>query len=132
MASETLPLDLGSIPESHHRALLRELRTGEMMERVQAEARQKVIAKENQREHRAIPGVGRRVARFDMGGYMQNYIKNRECARDTDYINWAIKRHPECRVNSVGTKIQAGYGTKKFEDEPRPSCRRVKFHKTYG
>ena len=93
---------------------------------------QKVIAKDNQREHRAIPGVGRLVARFDMGGYMQNYVKNRECARDTDYIKWAIKRHPECRVNSVGTRIQAGYGSKQFEDKPRPSCRRVKFHKTYG
>jgi len=132
MTSETLPLDLGSIPESHRSALLRELRTGEMMERVKAEARQKVIARENQREHKAIPGVGRLVARFDMGGYMQNYVKNRECARDTDYIKWAVKRHPECRVNSVGTKIQAGYGTKQVKDKPRPSCRRVKYHKNYG
>ena len=107
MVAETLPFDLGSIPESHQNALLRELRTGEMMERVKAEARQRVIAKDNQREHRAIPGVGRLVARFDMGGYMQNYVKNRECARDTDYVKWAVKRHPECRVNSVGTKIQA-------------------------
>ena len=121
----TLPFDLGTIPESHQRALLRELRTGEMMGRVQAEARQKVIAKDNQREHKAIPGVGRLVARFDMDGYMKNYIKDRECARYTDYIKWAIKRHPECRVNSVGTKTQVGYGTK---EEPR----RVKFHKNYG
>ena len=127
MASETLPFDLGSIPESHQRALLRELRTGEMMDRVKAEARQKVIAKENQREHRAIPGVGRLVARFDADGYLKNYVKSRECARDTDYIKWAVKRHPECRVNSVGTKTQVGYGTK--EEQPG---RRVKFHKTYS
>ena len=100
-----------------------------MMERVKAEARQKVIAKDNQREHRAIPGVGRLVARFDMGGYMQNYVKTRECARDTDYIKWAVKRHPECRVNSVGTKIQAGYGTK-LVTESRP--RNVKYHKSFG
>jgi hypothetical protein len=132
MASETLPFDLGSIPESHQAALLRELRTGEMMDRVKAEARQKVIAKDNQREHRAIPGVGRLVARFDADGYLKNYIKNRECARDLDYIKWAVKRHPECRVNSIGTKIQAGYGTKQFENKPRPSCRRVKFHKSFG
>ena len=132
MASETLPFDLGSIPESHQRALLRELRTGEMMDRVKAEARQKIIAKDNQREHGAIPGVGRLVARFDADGYLKNYGKNRECARDTDYIKWAIKRHPECRVNSVGTRIQAGYGSKQFEDKPRPSCRRVKYHKSYG
>ena len=130
--SSQLPFNLDSIPESHQRALLRELRTGEMMDRVKAEARQKVIAKENQREHRAIPGVGRLVARFDAAGYMQNYAKNTQCARDQDYIKWAVKRHPECRVNSVGTKIQAGYGTKQFEDEPRPSCRRVKFHQSYG
>ena len=129
MVSETLPLDLGSIPESHQAALLRELRTGEMMERVKAEARQKVIAKDNQREHRAIPGVGRLVARFDMGGYMQNYVKNRECARDTDYIKWAVKSHPECRVNSVGTKIQAGYGSK-LVTESRP--RNVKYHRSFG
>jgi hypothetical protein len=127
MASETLPFDLGSIPESHHRALLRELRTGEMMDRVKAEARQKVIAKDNQREHKAIPGVGRLVARFDADGYLKNYVKNRECARDPDYIKWAVKRHPECRVNSVGTKMQVGYGTK--EEQP---VRRVKFHKTYS
>ena len=127
MASETLPFDLGSIPESHHAALLRELRTGEMMDRVKAEARQKVIAKDNQREHKAIPGVGRLVARFDADGYLKNYVKNRECARDPDYIKWAVKRHPECRVNSVGTKMQVGYGTK----EERP-VRRVKFHKTYS
>ena len=119
MASETLPFDLGSIPESHHAALLR----------VKAEARQKIIAKDNQREHKAIPGVGRLVARFDMGGYMQNYVKTRECARDTDYIKWAVKRHPECRVNSVGTKIQAGYGTK-LVMESRP--RNVKYHKSFG
>ena len=129
MVAEALPFDLGSIPESHQNALLRELRTGEMMERVKAEARQKIIAKDNQRDHKAIPGVGRLVARFDMGGYMQNYVKNRECARDTDYIKWAIKRHPECRVNSVGTKIQAGYGTKLFT-ESRP--RNVKYHKSFG
>ena len=127
MASETLPFDLGSIPESHQAALLRELRTGEMMDRVKAEARQKVIAKENQREHRAIPGVGRLVARFDADGYMKNYAKNRQCARDPEYIKWAVKRHPECRVNSVGTKTQVGYGTK--EEQPG---RRVKFHKTYS
>jgi len=126
MVSETLPFDLGSIPESHQSALLRELRTGEMMDRVKAEARQKIIAKDNQREHRAIPGVGRLVARFDTDGYLKNYVKNRECARDTDYIKWAIKRHPECRVNSVGTKTQVGYGSKQ---EPG---RRVKFHKSYG
>ena len=125
MASQ-LPFNLDSIPESHQRALLRELRTGEMMDRVKAEARQKVIAKENQREHWAIPGVGRLVARFDAGGYMQNYAKNTQCARDQDYIKWAIKRHPECRVNSVGTKTQVGYGSKQ---EPG---RRVKFHKSYG
>ena len=129
MASETLPFDLGSIPESHQAALLRELRTGEMMDRVKAEARQKIIAKDNQREHRAIPGVGRLVARFDTDGYLKNYVKNRECARDTDYIKWAVKRHPECRVNSVGTKIQAGYGTKLYTDS-RP--RNVKFRKSFG
>jgi len=125
--SSQLPFNLDSIPESHQRALLRELRTGEMMDRVKAEARQKIIAKENQREHRAIPGVGRLVARFDAAGYMQNYAKNTQCARDQDYIKWAVKRHPECRVNSIGTKIQVGYGSKE-----RPSCRRVKFHKSYG
>ena len=125
--SSQLPFNLDSIPESHQRALLRELRTGEMMDRVKAEARQKIIAKDNQREHRAIPGVGRLVARFDAAGYMQNYAKNTQCARDQDYIKWAVKRHPECRVNSIGTKIQVGYGSKE-----RPSCRRVKFHKSYG
>ena len=125
MVAEALPFDLGSIPESHQNALLRELRTGEMMERVKAEARQRVIAKDNQREHRAIPGVGRLVARFDAGGYMQNYAKNTQCARDQDYIKWAIKKYPECRVNSVGTKTQVGYGTK---EEPGS---RVKIHKAY-
>ena len=124
--SSQLPFNLDSIPESHQRALLRELRTGEMMDRVKAEARQKIIAKENQREHRAIPGVGRLVARFDAAGYMQNYAKNTQCARDQDYIKWAVKRHPECRVNSVGTKTQVGYGSKEAPG------RRVKFHKSYG
>ncbi|MDP6717833.1 MAG: hypothetical protein QGF59_04240 [Pirellulaceae bacterium] len=124
--SQQLPFNLDSIPESHQRALLRELRTGEMMDRVKAEARQKIIAKENQREHRAIPGVGRLVARFDAAGYMQNYAKNTQCARDQDYIKWAVKRHPECRVNSVGTKTQVGYGSKQEPD------RRVKYHKSYG
>ena len=124
--SQQLPFNLDSIPESHQRALLRELRTGEMMDRVKAEARQKVIAKENQREHRAIPGVGRLVARFDAAGYMQNYAKNTQCARDQDYIKWAVKRHPECRVNSIGTKAQVGYGSKQEPD------RRVKYHKSYG
>jgi len=127
--SQQLPFNLDSIPESHQRALLRELRTGEMMDRVKAEARQKIIAKENQREHRAIPGVGRLVARFDAAGYMQNYAKNTQCARDQDYIKWAVKRHPECRVNSVGTKTQVGYGNK-LVTESFP--RNVKYHKSFG
>jgi len=127
-----IPFDLGTIPESHQRALLRELRTGEMMDRVKAEARQRIIAKDNQREHRAVNGLGRCVASFDAQGYFMNAAKNGQDGRDPDYIRWAVKRHPECRVNSVGTKVQAGYGGKHFEAKPRPSCRRVKYHRNYG
>lgn len=105
-----LSVDFGDLSESQMQDIADEMKTGHMQRMVDAEVRQRQIAQENQRDHRAIPGVGRLVARFDLDGYMSNFVRQGHSVRDGDYLKWVLKRHPEVRVRSGGTKTQVGYG----------------------
>ena len=81
------------------------------MEMWRATKNQKRIAKENQKDRKSIEGVGQHVASIDLGGYLGNMLFKNESYRDKDYMKWVMKRHPEVRVNSGGTKTQVGYST---------------------
>lgn len=102
-AWEALPTDLRN-------NIMKEIQTGHKFEMWRAERDQKKIAKDNQRERRAIDGVGQHVASIDLGGYLGNMLFKNESFRDKDYLKWVLKRHPEVKVNSVGTRKQVGYG----------------------
>jgi len=99
-----------ALPSNLRNDIIKEIQTGHKMEMWRATKNQKRVAKDNQRERRAIDGIGQHVASIDLGGYLANKIFKNESVKDKDYLNWVIKRHPEVRVNSKGTKLQVGYG----------------------
>ena len=99
---ENLPADLRN-------SIMKEITTGHKMEMWRAEQNQKRVAKDNQRERKSVDGLGRHVASIDLGGYLGNMITKNESVRDKEYLEWVMKRHPEVRVNSKGTKTQVGY-----------------------
>lgn len=99
-----------ALPSDLRNDIIKEIQTGHKMEMMRAKKNQQRIAKENQRDRRAIDGVGRHVASIDLGGYLGNKIFKGESLQDKEYLDWVIKRHPEVRVKSGGTKMQVGYG----------------------
>lgn len=103
--------DWENLPHDLRDSIMREIQTGHKMEMWRAQRDQKKIAKDNQRERKSIDGVGRHVASIDLGGYLGNKMFKDESFQDTEYVKWILKRHPEVRVNSKGTKTQVGYGS---------------------
>ena len=99
------------LPSDLRNSIMSEIRTGHKMEMWRATKNQKRIAKENQKDRKSIEGVGQHVASIDLGGYLGNMLFKNESYRDKDYMKWVMKRHPEVRVNSGGTKTQVGYST---------------------
>ncbi len=99
-----------ALPSDLRNAVMAEIKTGHKMEMWRAQKNQKKVAKQNQKDRRAIDGIGRHVASIDLGGYLGNMLFKNESVRDKEYLNWVVKRHPEVRVNSGGTKTQVGYG----------------------
>ena len=99
------------LPSDLRNSIMREIQTGHKMEMWRATRNQKRIAKENQKDRKSIEGVGQHVASIDLGGYLGNMLFKNESYRDKDYMKWVMKRHPEVRVNSGGTKTQVGYST---------------------
>jgi len=95
--------------ESDTKTLAHDLRVMHSHDMVAAEKRQLKIAKENQKDHRSIEGIGRPVASFDAAGYMDLKTRQGVGAQDKDFMKWVVKRHPEVAVKCTGTKIQAGY-----------------------
>ena len=104
-------VDLSEFGPGQKNAIIKELVTGHQMQMVQSEINQKKIAKENQRDHRSSNGFGRLVARFDLNGYLSNFIRKGESIQDNDYLKWVVKSHPEVAVKNVGTKTQVGHGS---------------------
>lgn len=99
------------LPSDLRNSIMKEIQTGHKMEMWRATKNQKRIAKENQKDRKSIEGVGQHVASIDLGGYLGNMLFKNESYRDKDYMKWVMKRHPEVRVNSGGTKTQVGYST---------------------
>lgn len=95
--------------EGQTKALATSLRQEHARNMVDAEKRQRAIAKTNQEDHRSVEGLGRPVASFDAAGYMDLKVRQGVGANDADFMKWVTKRHPEVAVKCTGTKIQAGY-----------------------
>ncbi len=109
MSDSELLVDFSSFTEEQTAEIIQELTTGHQKSMVDAEIRQRNLAQENQRDHRSVDGLGRLVASFDAEGYLTTRARLGVDAQDDDFVKWAIKNHPECRVNSGGTKIQVGW-----------------------
>ena len=104
--------------EEQTRDLAHSVRKEHARKMVDAEGRQKVIAKDNKKDHRSVDGLGRPVATFDAEGYMDLKVRQGVGAQDGDFMKWVVKRHPEVAVKSGGTKIQSGYSHIPPEDWP--------------
>jgi hypothetical protein len=121
--------------ESDTKTLANDLRVMHSHDMVAADKRQQGIAKENQKDHRSIEGLGRPVASFDAAGYMDLKTRQGVGAADKDFMKWVTKRHPEVAVKCTGTKIQAGYSHVPEEYWPFNERRRsggfVRTKKTY-
>ncbi len=99
----------------------KELRSGVLMEQVQARARQKAIGQANHRQHRSVDGLGQKVASVDAVSYHHwGQRLGYDCWRDKQFVGEYLRDNPQARVNSGGTKLQVGY------------VRNVKFSKTYA
>lgn len=109
MSDSNLLVDLSHFTEEQMAEICDELTTGHQQRMVEAEVNQRRIAQENQQDHRAIEGVGQLVARFDADGYLSTRARLGVDPGDGDFVKWAIKNHPEVKVNSGGTKAQVGY-----------------------
>jgi len=106
--------------EGQTRDLAHSVRKEHARKMVDAEARQKVIAKDNKKDHRSVNGLGRPVATFDAEGYMDLKARQNVGAQDGDFMKWVVKRHPEVTVKCTGTKIQSGYSHIDESDWPFP------------
>lgn len=93
-------------------ALERELRLGFQLDKAQAEARQGKIGRINQKEVRAVEGLGALNARIDATAY--HYWGKRlgyECWQDKKFMSEFLRDNPQSKVKSLGTKIQVGHGS---------------------
>ena len=95
--------------EEQTKALATSLRKEHARKMVDAEKRQKAVARDNQKDHRSVEGLGRPVASFDAAGYMDLKLRQKAGAQDGDFMKWVTKRHPEVAIKCTGTKIQSGY-----------------------
>lgn len=95
--------------EEQTKVLTHSLRTQHASDMAAAEKRQKAIAKDNQKDHRSVEGLGRPVASFDAAGYMDLKTRQGTGANDPEFMKWVTKRHPEVAVKCTGSKIQSGY-----------------------
>jgi len=119
----SLEFDISSVPTDLLPALEKEFRQGRLVDHVNAQKNAaKTIGSSRENDYKAIEGVGRLRLRIDP--YTYHYFGQRlgyDCWKDKQFLNEFERDNPSSRVNCGGTKIQAGYGTKK-----------TKFTKKYG
>jgi len=111
--SSAIANSLGDIPDDLALAMIKEFKTGRLMECVKAEANHRSISKQNHnQEHKSIDGVGRLRLRVDPyffhdAGRKYGYA----CWGDNGFKRDVEKRYPEMKVKCGGTKIQVGFGS---------------------
>ena len=119
----SLEFDISSVPTDLLPHLEQEFRQGRLLDHVKA---QKESAKEvggsADNEYKLGNGLGR--LRLKIDEYTYHYWGQRlgyHCWKDKQFLNEFERDNDYARVNCGGTKIQAGYGSKK-----------PKFTKKYG
>jgi len=116
-------VDLSEVPHEI-RTKMDEILTGKYSKDLQAAVdRQKRIAQEfHNNKPRSIDGIGGQDMALDP--FIDAHCKlarGGNVWEDSDYKKWFLKKNPESRVKSGGTKMQVGY------QRPDP-----KFSKSYG
>lgn len=101
---------LDGLPQDLLPAIENELRTGQLKEHVEAHVNQARAGIENNRDHRAVEGLGRLRMRIDSTAY--HYWGTRlgyKCWRDESFLKEFERDNPAVRVRCGGTKLQVGY-----------------------
>ena len=121
--SNSLEFDISSVPTDLLPALEKEFREGRLKQHVDAQKNAaKTIGSSRETDYKSVNGLGRLRLRIDP--YTYHYFGQRlgyKCWHDKQFFREFERDNPYARVNCGGTKIQAGYGTKK-----------TKFTKKYG
>ncbi len=119
----SLEFDLSSVPTDLLPALEKEFREGRLKQHVDAQTNAaKTIGSSRETDYKSVNGLGRLRLRIDP--YTYHYFGQRlgyNCWHNEEFLKEFERDNPASRVNCGGTKIQAGYGTKK-----------TKFTKKYG
>ena len=119
----SLEFDLSSVPTDLLPALEKEFREGRLKQHVDAQTNAaKTIGSSRETDYKSVNGLGRFRLRIDP--YTYHYFGQRLgyiCWHNEEFLKEFERDNPASRVNCGGTKIQAGYGTKK-----------TKFTKKYG
>ena len=121
--SNSLEFDISSVPTDLLPALEKEFREGRLKQHVDAQKNAaKTIGSSRETDYKSVNGLGRLRLRIDP--YTYHYFGQRlgyNCWHNEEFLKEFERDNPASRVNCGGTKIQAGYGTKK-----------TKFTKKYG
>jgi hypothetical protein len=133
-----LAVDLTRLPKGIRDNIHRVCTDDNAMAAMHAKVRQQQIAKfYHDNTPRSMDGIGGQVMAMDP--YWLNYFRwqlgTEAVQQDSDIKKWILKRHPEFRVRSGGTRIQVGFGdcgagasrryTKRYPSE-RPDNRKSK------
>jgi hypothetical protein len=89
----------------------RELRTGWQKNQIEAAVQARQFAKENQKRHKSIEGLGQLVARIPTTAYhFWGQKLGYGCWNDQGFMDEFLRDNPELRVNSGGVKeISVGW-----------------------
>ena len=110
-----LEFDISSVPTGLLPALEEEFRQGRLLQHVEAQKKAaKTIGASKETDYKSVNGLGRFRMRIDP--YTYHYFGQRlgdKCWQDKQFLDEVERDNPYAKVNCGGTKIQAGYGTKK-------------------
>ena len=109
-ASSVIGNALNDLPGELRRAVIKEFESGIQKDWVQAGIQQKRIAKDSERETRAIDGIGRLRMRIDPTLYHAWGTKyGYDCWKDSQFLKEVERDNPEVRVRCGATRLQVGF-----------------------
>ncbi len=109
-AASVIANALDDLPGEMRLAVIKELQSGIQKDWVQAGIQQKRIAKDSERETRAIDGIGRLRMRIDPTLYHAWGTKyGYDCWKDSQFLREVERDNPEVRVRCGATRLQVGF-----------------------
>ncbi len=109
-ATSVLANALDDLPGELRLAVIKEFQSGIQKDWVQAGIQQKRIAKDSERETRAIDGIGRLRMRIDPTLYHAWGTKyGYDCWKDSQFLKEVERDNPEVRVRCGATRLQVGF-----------------------